>query len=97
MFGCHCHRWNLKNVGRISWCSGIELPWESRKENIAASQIVDDMKADKTGCYHRAGTDNGEIAALKQIFLFRHHLNRFGTYELHFDRVPQPITEELKF
>ena len=24
------------------------------------------------------------------------HINRFGTYELRFDRVPQPITEELK-
>ncbi len=24
------------------------------------------------------------------------HINRFGTYELRFDRVPQPITEDLK-
>ena len=24
------------------------------------------------------------------------HINRFGTYELRFDRVPQPITENLK-
>jgi hypothetical protein len=25
------------------------------------------------------------------------HINRFGHYELHFDQVPQPITEELRF
>ncbi len=25
------------------------------------------------------------------------HINRFGTYELRFDRVPQPINEELIF
>jgi hypothetical protein len=25
------------------------------------------------------------------------HLNRFGHYELHFDQVPQPIIEELRF
>ena len=25
------------------------------------------------------------------------HLNRFGHYELHFDQVPHPITEELRF
>jgi hypothetical protein len=25
------------------------------------------------------------------------HINRFGHYELHFDQVPQPITEELQF
>ena len=25
------------------------------------------------------------------------HINRFGSYDVHFDRVPQPIMEELKF